>query len=126
MKQHFFNSIVGVICAYLFGGWTPVLGLLFFVIVLDYISGLGAAIISGEGLSSRVGFKGLIKKFAIVAIVALSYRLDEVLGTAVIMYGSIYFFVANELISIMENYGRMGLPLPPTIKKIISIFRNKT
>jgi toxin secretion/phage lysis holin len=128
MKQQIVNISVGVLGAvfsYLFGGWTPLLGLFFFVIVLDYLSGLGAAIISGQGLSSSIGFKGLVKKFAVVAIVALSFQLDVVLGTTVIMYGSIYFFICNELISIVENYGRMGLPLPPALKKIIHVLKQK-
>lgn len=128
MKQHIFNgtvAVLGAIFSYLFGGWTPLLGLFFFVIVLDYLSGLGAAVVSGQGLSSAIGFKGLVKKFALVAIVALSNQLDKVMGTDVIMYGSIYFFIANELISIVENYGRMKLPLPPYIKSIIRVLKSK-
>lgn len=129
MKQQILNgavAICGALISYLFGGWTPLLGLFFFVIVLDYISGLGAAVVTGQGLSSSIGFKGLVKKFALVAIVALSHQLDTVLGTQVIMYGSIYFFICNELISIMENYGRMGLPMPPVLKKVILVLKNKT
>ena len=128
MKQHILNGVVavsGATFSYLFGGWTSVLELFFFIIILDYVSGLGAAIISGQGLSSAVGFKGLIKKFALVAIVALSHKLDVALGTQVIMYGSIYFFIANELISILENYGRMNLPLPNHLKKIIHTLKSK-
>lgn len=128
MKQNILNAavaVLGAIVSYLFGGWTPLLSLFFFVIVLDYLSGLGAAIISGQGLSSSIGFKGLVKKFAIVAIVALSFQLDTVMGTSVIMYGSLYFFICNELISIIENYGRMGLPLPPALKRIIHVLKQK-
>jgi len=128
MKQNILNgaaAVIGALVSYFFGGWTPLLGLFFFVIVLDYMSGLGAAVISGQGLSSSIGFKGLIKKFAIVAVVALSHQLDLVLGTSVILYGSIYFFICNELISIVENYGRMGLPLPPQLKRIIHVLKQK-
>jgi toxin secretion/phage lysis holin len=128
MKQSILNgaaSVFGVLLSYFFGGWTPLLGLFFFVIMLDYLSGLGAAVISGQGLSSSIGFKGLIKKFAVVAVVTLSHQLDLVLGTTLIMYGALYFFICNELISIVENYGRMGLPLPPTIKQAIHILKNK-
>jgi toxin secretion/phage lysis holin len=128
MKQNILNAtvaVLGALVSYLFGGWTPLLSLFFFVIVLDYLSGLGAAIISGQGLSSSIGFKGLIKKFAIVAVVALSFQLDIVLGTSVIMYGSLYFFICNEIISIIENYGRMKLPLPSIAKKIMKILKEK-
>jgi len=102
------------------------LSLFLFVIVLDYISGLGASIIEGKGLSSAVGFKGLIKKFAIILIIALTYQIDKALGMDVIMSGTIYFFLANELISVVENYGRMGLPLPDQIKKMIKILKEKS
>jgi toxin secretion/phage lysis holin len=128
MKQNILNgaaAVVGALISYFFGGWTPLLGLFFFVIALDYMSGLGAAVISGQGLSSSIGFKGLIKKFAIVAIVALSHQLDLVLGTSVVMYGTVYFFICNELISVTENYGRMGLPLPPAIKKVIKVLKER-
>lgn len=128
MKQNILNgtvAVLGAIVSYLFGGWTSVLGLFFFVIVLDYVSGLGAAVVSGQGLSSAIGFKGLVKKFALVAIVALSHQLDKVMGTDVVMYGSLYFFICNELISIIENYGRMNLPLPPAIKRVIRVLKSK-
>lgn len=128
MKQHILNgsvAVIGAIVSFMFGGWTALLSLFFFVIVLDYISGLGAAIISGQGLSSAIGYRGLIKKFFMVLIIALSHQLDKVMGTDVIMYGSLYFFIANELISIVENYGRMGLPLPPQIKNIIKSLKEK-
>jgi len=101
------------------------LNLFFFVIVLDYISGLSAAIISGQGLSSAIGYKGLIKKFLIVCVIALSHQIDKVMGTDLIMYGSLYFFIANELISIIENYGRMGLPLPQRLKGVIKVLKEK-
>ena len=128
MKQHILNGIVALLggaITFLFGGWSALLSLFFFVIVLDYLSGIGAAVISGQGLSSAVGFKGLIKKFATVAIVALSHQIDGVMGTDVIMYGSLYFFIANELISIVENYGRMGLPLPQRLKGIIKVLKER-
>ena len=128
MKQQILNGIVaflGGALTFLFGGWSALLNLFFFVIVLDYISGLSAAIISGQGLSSAIGYKGLIKKFLIVCVIALSHQIDKVMGTDLIMYGSLYFFIANELISIIENYGRMGLPLPQRLKGVIKVLKEK-
>ena len=128
MKQHLLNgfvAIIGTIISFMFGGWTALLSLFFFVIILDYISGLGAAIISGQGLSSAIGYRGLVKKFFMVLIIALSHQIDRVMGTDVIMYGSLYFFIANELISIVENYGRMGLPLPQRLKGIIKVLKER-
>lgn len=128
MRQHIFNgtaALLGGAITFLFGGWSSLLSLFFFIIILDYLSGIGAATITGQGLSSSIGFKGLVKKFATVAIVALSHQIDKVMGTDLIMYGSLYFFIANELISIVENYGRMGLPLPQRLKGIIKVLKER-
>jgi len=83
-----------------------------------------AAIIE-KNLSSAIGYKGLIKKFGMVLVVALANQLDQFTGQNVIMIGAIFFFIANELVSITENYGRIGLPLPPQLKNIIKILREK-
>ena len=128
MKQQIFNGIVALLggaVSFLFGGWSALLSLFFFVIILDYLSGVGAAIISGQGLSSAIGYRGLVKKFFMVLIIALSHQIDRVMGTDLIMYGSLYFFIANELISIVENYGRMGLPLPQRLKGMIKVLKEK-
>lgn len=128
MKQNIFNggiALIGGAITFLFGEWSQLLSLFLFVIILDYISGLSASVIEGKGLNSAVGYKGLIKKFAIILIIALSYQIDKALGLDVIMSGTIYFFLANELISVVENYGRMGLPLPDQIKKVIQILKEK-
>jgi toxin secretion/phage lysis holin len=127
MKQLAANSgvaFVGSIGAYLFGGWSELLALFFFVVIVDYITGVLAAI-TEKNLSSSVGYKGLVKKFGMVIVVAMAYQLDKFTGTNVIMTGAIFFFVANELVSITENYGRIGLPLPPQIKNVIKILRDK-
>lgn len=127
MKQVAANTsvaFIGSIMAYFFGGWSQMLMLFFFVIIMDYITGFMAAIIE-KNLSSAVGYKGLIKKFSMVLLVALAYQLDKFTGNEVIMTGTILFFIANELVSIVENYGRIGLPLPPQIQNVIKILRDK-
>lgn len=126
MRLNTLNSIIGIfggLTTYLFGSWSELLSLLFFVIILDYLTGIGGAIVSGKGLNSAIGFIGLVKKFAIILLVALSYQIDKSLGTNGIMQGTIYFFMANEMISIVENYGKMNLPLPPQIKKLIETLK---
>lgn len=128
MKNYMFNgsvSLLGVLATYLFGGWSDLLSLFLFVLLIDYISGVSASIVEGKGLSSAIGYIGLIKKFAIILIVSLAHMLEKNLGTDLIMQGTIYFFLANELISVVENYGRMGLPLPKQIKSIIMVLKNK-
>jgi toxin secretion/phage lysis holin len=128
MKQIAANSgiaFIGSAIAYFFGEWSQLLMLFFFVIIMDYITGLMAAIIE-KNVSSAIGFKGLIKKFAMVFIIALCHQLDKFTGNSVIMTGAIFFFLANELVSITENYGRIGLPLPPQLKNIIKTLRDKS
>lgn len=93
--------------------------------MIDYVTGLAASIKEGKGLSSKIGFWGLAKKGLMLLVVILAHRLDVLMGTNVIMIGSIYFYLANELISVTENYGRLGLPLPNWIKEIIAIFKQK-
>jgi toxin secretion/phage lysis holin len=127
MKQIAANSgiaFIGSAIAYFFGEWSQMLMLFFFVIIMDYLTGFMAAIVE-KNVSSAIGYKGLIKKFGMVLIVALAYQLDKFTGQNVIMTGAIFFFIANELVSITENYGRIGLPLPPQLKNIIKILRDK-
>lgn len=128
MKQIAVNSsagFIGSIIAYLFGEWSQMLMLFFFVIIMDYLTGVMAAIVE-KNLSSAVGYKGLIKKFSMVLLVVLAHQLDKFTGQSIIMTGTIFFFIANELISITENYGRIGLPLPPEIKNVIKMLKEKT
>jgi toxin secretion/phage lysis holin len=127
MKQIAANSgiaFIGSAIAFFFGEWSQMLMLFFFVIIMDYLTGVMAAIIE-KNLSSAIGYKGLIKKFGMVLVVALANQLDQFTGQNVIMIGAIFFFIANELVSITENYGRIGLPLPPQLKNIIKILREK-
>lgn len=129
MKQNIVNgvaSLIGGAITFLFGEWSDLLSLFLFVVLLDYVSGISASIVEGKGLNSAVGFKGLIKKFSIIFIIALAYQIDKALGMDLIMAGTIYFFLANELISVVENYGRMGLPLPNQLKKIIQVLKEKS
>jgi toxin secretion/phage lysis holin len=119
------SGTTGGIIAFLFGEWSDLLTLFIFVLALDYLSGLGGAIVSGQGLSSAVGMRGIIKKFAIIAIIVLGNLLDQVGGTDFIMVSFIWFFLANEILSIIENYGKMGLPLPDKLKQFITVLRGE-
>ncbi|WP_248930149.1 phage holin family protein [Paenibacillus hamazuiensis] len=116
---------VGISLSYAFGRWNELLALFLIAIFIDYISGIGASIMERKGLSSDVGFKGLARKMFMVLIVVLAHRMDILLEVDWIMTGAICFYLANELISITENYGRMGLPLPDTVKQIITVLKTK-
>ena len=76
-------------------------------------------------LDSRAGWKGLCKKSVTLLFVLIAHRLDVSLGTDYIRTATIIGFIANEVISIVENAGLMGIPLPEVIIKAIEILKNK-
>lgn len=95
-------------------------------IVADYISGLLASGYLGE-LSSKMGFKGIAKKIAILILVAIAHQIDLILGTHNTTRDAvIFFYLANELISILENFVRMGMKVPEVLKNLILIFDAKS
>lgn len=122
-----FNFITGTVLTgvlYLLGGWDIALQTLLIVIVIDYISGICKAIYNKK-LNSKVGIKGIIKKFAYLLTVALAVELDKITGgTGAIRTLVIYFFVANDGISILENLGGMGIPLPNKLTEVLEQLRD--
>lgn len=127
--ENIFKTIVavsGAILTYLFGGWTALLGILLTFVIIDYVTGVVAAGFNGE-LSSDIGIRGIAKKIFIFVIVAVGHLADNAIGIKdVIMYTAIYFYIANEALSIIENVGRIGLPVPEAIKKGIAILQKKS
>lgn len=121
MKE-FATSIISMLTTafvYIIGGIDVALISLLIAIIIDYISGLIKAYVLKE-LSSKVGFKGILKKFGILLIVALSVIVDKIAGqTGAIRTLVIYYFVANEGLSILENLAQSGLPIPKVIKKAL-------
>lgn len=118
-------ALLGAMIAYLFGDWYPLLGILITFVVIDYISGLLAAAYLGK-LSSIVGFHGIAKKGMIFFIVAVAHLSDQIIGLDhIVMSATIYFYLANELISIVENAGEIGLPVPDRIKSMIEILKER-
>lgn len=115
---------IGTLITYLFGGWSPLLNILVAFEIIDYITGLAAAKTHSE-LSSSVGFRGIAKKIFIFVVVAVGHLTDIALETEVVMNATIYFYLANELLSFTENVGRMGVKLPPAISKSIEILNSK-
>lgn len=106
----------GAIFGYLFGEVDLLVKVLVCFIVADYISGLLASGYLGE-LSSKMGFKGIAKKIAILILVAIAHQIDLILGTHNTTRDAvIFFYLANELISILENFVRMGMKVPEVLK----------
>lgn len=101
---------------YILGGFDIALKSLIVVIVIDYITGVASAFYNKK-LSSKVGFKGIIKKFCYLCIVVLSVVIDNLIGQqGVIRTLVIYFFVANDGLSIIENMSEMDVKLPQKLK----------
>lgn len=107
---------------YLFGGFDSLLKCLLIVLVLDYITGVLKAIYN-KNLSSKGSIKGIIKKVGYLLIVILATAGSRLINddTMAIRTLVIYFFIANEAISILENWANIGLPLP---KKLYEVFQN--
>ena len=115
----YLNEIISALLTftiYILGGFDIALKSLLVVIVIDYITGVASAFYNKK-LSSKVGFRGIIKKFCYLCIVALSVVIDNLIGQqGVIRTLVIYFFVANDGLSIIENMSEMGVKLPPKLK----------
>lgn len=134
MKNVFITTIgiIGSLIASLFGGWTASLTTLLIFMGIDYLSGLIVAGVFHNSpktetgtLESRAGFKGLIRKFMILLFVLIGYRLDVAVGTTYIRDAVCIAFIANELLSIVENAGLMGIPIPAVITNAIDILKKK-
>lgn len=118
------TSTLATALVYYLGGWDIALQLLLFIVVLDYVTGVCKAIYN-KNLNSEVGLKGIIKKIGYFIVVAIAVILDRVTGgTGAIRTLTIYFFVANEGISILENWGAMGLPLPNQLTELLQQIKN--
>ena len=110
---------------YLMGGFDIALQSLIIVIVIDYLTGIASAIYN-KRLSSKVGFKGIIKKFCYLLVVALSVVVDNLTGqSGIIRSLVIYFFVANDGISIIENMAEMNVKLPKKLIDSLEQIRKK-
>ncbi|CAI6025549.1 hypothetical protein PAECIP112173_00429 [Paenibacillus sp. JJ-100] len=120
-----FTAISGAIVTFAFGGWDQLLSLLAIAMAIDYITGLAAAVRTGTGLNSNIGFWGLARKGLMLTVVLLAHRIDLIMGTDIIKGGAIYFYLVNELISITENYARIGLPLPNKLRQAIAVLKKQ-
>jgi toxin secretion/phage lysis holin len=112
-------SSIATALTFAFGGLDAALYCLVIAIVLDYISGLIKAY-NTKTLSSKIGLKGILKKVGVLIIVMLAVLIDRVTGeTGAIRTLVIYYFVANEGLSVLENLDEAGIPIPNSIKKAL-------
>lgn len=124
-----FDSVVAIIATfftYLFGGWDVALSILITFMILDYITGVIWAYIQ-KNLNSEVGFKGLVKKCTILIVLIVGAMLDRLLNSGEWVFRTLvaYFYIANEGISLLENIGNLGVPIPAKIKDALEQLNNK-
>ena len=125
-------GIIGSTVASVFGGWDAAMITLICVMAVDYLMGILVAGVFHNSpktdngtLESKVGWKGLCRKGVTLLIVLVAARLDIILGTGFIRDAVIIGYIANETISIIENAGLMGVPIPEAIKKAIEVLQSK-
>lgn len=123
---------IGSFIASLFGGWSASLTTLLIFMLIDYVTGLVVAGVfhkspktANGGLESKAGLKGLVRKCSVLLLVLVGFRLDLAIGTTYIRDGVCIAFMVNELISIVENAGLMGLPIPAVITNAIEVLTHK-
>lgn len=126
-------GVVGAAIAKLLGGWDTALETLLIFMVVDYITGLIVAGFfrkstksSTGSLESMAGWKGLAKKVVTLLFVLIANRLDMMIGVDYIRTAVIIAFMSNELLSIVENAGLMGIPLPDVIVKAVDVLQKKS
>lgn len=114
------GAIASGILACLFGAPDAWMIGLVVLVIIDYVTGLMKAYIAGE-LSSKVGFKGILKKLMYFAIVAVAVIIDTLTGAeGVLRVACMGFLIANEGVSILENCAAAGLPVPQALVKVLA------
>lgn len=129
VKEFSFSSIVaavGTIVSAWLGGWDTALNVLIVLMIVDYATGLLGAI-KLKKVNSEVMWWGGIRKGAILAVIAMAVLLDRMLGNPepILRTLAIYFYAAREGVSLTENLGILGVPLPPGIKRVLEQLQEK-
>ena len=121
-----FLAAVCALCGFLFGDRDGLMIALIGIIVMDYISGVIAAVVEKK-LSSEVGAKGIAKKIFMLLIVAVANIVDiNVIGEGHVLKSvTVIFYLANECISLIENAGRLGVPVPNKLLDVLEQLKNK-
>ncbi len=119
-------TAIGGWLGYFVGGMDGLLTALLLLMTIDYITGIMCAIVDKQ-LSSAVGFKGICKKVLIIMLVGVAHIVDlHVVGTGEALRSAVIcFYLSNEGVSVLENAGRLGLPIPEKLKAILAQLHDK-
>ena len=130
------SGLVGGLCGAVssaFGGWDRGIQALLAVMAVDYLTGLIVAGVfhnskkSPNGaLESKAGWKGLFRKGATLLMLLVAAQLDQVIGSHFIRDGVVAAYIVNELVSVLENVGLMGVPVPAAMRRAIDILKQKS
>lgn len=120
------SASIGAVLGNFIGGNDGLLYALIVFVVVDYITGVLCAVVE-KNLASSIGFRGIFQKVMIFLLVGIANVLDtKILGAGAMLRSAvIFFYVANEGISILENAGRMGLPVPEKMKGVFRQLHDK-
>lgn len=125
-------GLIGGVVAAAFGGWNAAMMTLIALMAVDYLTGLMVAGIfhkspksESGALESKAGWKGLCRKGVTLLVVLVAAQLDRAIGTQFIRDAAVIGYIANETLSIIENAGLMGVPVPNAVKKGIELLKKK-
>ena len=125
-KMFSFKALVAFVVSLLTAGLGSPTSLVYAVLVfmgIDYITGVIAAGVTGK-LNSNAGLRGIAKKFVMLAICVVAYQVDKIAGSGLIIRNAcLYFYASNEVLSIIENAGRIGVPVPTALRNAISVLK---
>ena len=126
-------GMAGAVLTALLGGWDTALQTLVGFMAADYITGVTVAAVFGKSdkteggaLSSAAGLRGLFRKGGMLTLVYIACQLDLLVGANYIRDAVVIALVTNETVSILENLGLMGVPVPPVVTRTLEVLKNKT
>jgi toxin secretion/phage lysis holin len=119
MKIKMLFAVIGGFLGYYIGGIDTLITALIIFVIMDYVTGVTAGWYT-KTLSSNIGLRGIVKKIMLFVLVAVAVQVDLVFGSNNVLRSAVIFFLlANEGLSILENLGKMDIGIPPMIKKAL-------
>ncbi|ASS98468.1 MULTISPECIES: phage holin family protein [Geobacillus] len=119
-------SLFGSLVSLFVGSVDSFVVILLALVIVDYLTGIAASAVEGK-LSSQVGFRGIVRKLLMFVLVAAAHLVDMAIGwnMHLIRDAIVFFYIANEFISIVENAGRAGVPIPSVLRKAIQLLKDE-